>query len=63
MAERISTAEAARRLGVSVRTMHRLAHAEALPSERVARDFTFDSRDVEIYALRSKQPAHTPEGD
>jgi excisionase family DNA binding protein len=58
--ERISSAEAARQLGVSVRTVQRLARAGVLPSVRVARDYVFDVRDVELYRLRStRSAAHT----
>jgi excisionase family DNA binding protein len=52
MAERISTAEAARRLGVSISTVQRLARSGALEAERTARDYVFDGRDVEVYRLQ-----------
>jgi excisionase family DNA binding protein len=54
--QRIPTAEAARLLGVSIRTVQRLARSGVLPSERTARDYVFDARDVELHRLRTAQP-------
>jgi excisionase family DNA binding protein len=62
MAERISTEQAAERLGVSVRTVQRLAAAGKLPAERVSRDYTFDARDVELYRLRPQPSVVSEKG-
>jgi excisionase family DNA binding protein len=62
VAERISSAAAARQLGVSISTVQRLARSGALPSERVGRDYLFDARDVELYRLRSQSAPERSNG-
>jgi excisionase family DNA binding protein len=64
MAERllITTSEAAERLGVSVRTVHRLAASGRLPRVRIERLVRFRVSDVEAY-VQSLSPSQAPEAD